>query len=72
MVGGRKTERAGSVPLNQAPGHRAQGYARAGTVDNFLARVLEVIFGRFFITHRPWRWRPGAFFGGRGALGKMG
>jgi hypothetical protein len=41
-------------------------------VDNFFARVLGVILGRFFGTHRPWRWRPGGFFGGRGAFGKMG
>ena len=44
----------------------------AAIVDNFLEEVLGVIFGRFFGTHRPWRWRPGAFFGGRGAIGKMG
>jgi len=41
-------------------------------VDNFFEEVLGRIFGRFFGGHRPWRWRPGAFFGGRGALGKMG
>jgi len=28
--------------------------------------------GRFLGGHRPWRWRQGGFFGGRGALGKMG
>jgi hypothetical protein len=27
----------------------------AGIVDNFLAPVLEDIFGRFLGTHRPWR-----------------
>jgi hypothetical protein len=31
-----------------------------------------MIFGRFWGTHRPWRRRPGGFFGGRGAIGKMG
>jgi hypothetical protein len=41
-------------------------------VDNFLEEVLGEIFGRFLETHRPWRWRPGTFFGGRGAFGKMG
>jgi hypothetical protein len=41
-------------------------------VDNFLEEVLGVIFGRFFTGHRPWRGRPGGFFGGRGAIGKMG
>ena len=44
----------------------------AGIVDNFLEEVLGAIFGRFLGTHRPWRWRQGRFFGGRGALGKMG
>jgi len=44
----------------------------AGIVDNFLEEVLGGIFGRFFGSHRPWRWRPGGFFGGRGAFGKMG
>jgi len=29
--------------------------APAENVDNFLEEVLEGIFGRFFITHRPWR-----------------
>jgi hypothetical protein len=41
-------------------------------VDNFLEEVLGGIFGRFFTGHRPWRWRPGGFFDGRGAFGKMG
>jgi hypothetical protein len=41
-------------------------------VDNFLEEVLGGISGRFLGGHRPWRWRPGAFFGGRGGNGKMG
>jgi len=41
-------------------------------VDNFFEEVLGGIFGRFLGTHRPWRWRQGRFFGGRGAFGKMG
>jgi hypothetical protein len=44
----------------------------AAIVDNFFEEVLGGIFGRFFGTHRPWRWLPGGFFGGRGAIGKMG
>jgi hypothetical protein len=41
-------------------------------VDNFLEPVWGVIFGRFFIGHRPWRWRPVGFFSQRPPNGKMG
>jgi hypothetical protein len=44
----------------------------AAIVDNFLARGLGGIGGRFLGGHRPRRGRPGGFFGGRGAIGKMG
>jgi hypothetical protein len=54
------------------PYRRKRDLREAGIVDNFLEEVLGGILGRFLGTHRPWRWRPGGFFGGRGAFGKMG
>ena len=31
-------------------------------VDKIFEGVLGGILGRFFPSHRPWRWRPGGFF----------